>query len=140
MIAKSLFAAAALAATLAMSLPAPEAKADVDVEIGIGVGGYVPGYYGTGYGYGYGYAPRPAYRYGHGYRAYEDYRYDGYDSYDAGITCKMGRKIVSRSGFRDVRPLDCDGPGYRYAAWKHGHKYVVRVSADGEITRVRRVY
>ena len=135
MIAKSLFAAAALAASLAVSLPAPQAKADVDVEIGIGVGGYVPGYYGTGYGY----APRPAYRYGHGYRAYDDYRYGGYDSYDAGITCKMGRKIVSRSGFRDVQALDCDGPGYRYSAWKRGREYVVRVNDEGVITRIRRV-
>jgi hypothetical protein len=128
MIAKSLFAAAALAATMVVSLPAPQAKADVDVEIGIGVGGYVPGYY----GYGYGYAPRPAYRYGHGYRAYE--------RYDEGITCNMGRKIVYRSGFRDVRALDCHGPGYRYAAWKRGQEYVVRVNEDGVITRVRRVY
>lgn len=132
MIAKSLFAAAALAATLAVSLPAPQARADVDVEIGIGVGGYVPGYY----GYGYGYAPRPAYR--PGYRAYG---YDrAYDDYDAGITCNMGRKIVYRSGFRDVRALDCDGPGYRYSAWKRGQEYVVRVNEDGVITRVRRVY
>ncbi len=135
MIAKSLFAAAALAAALGVSLPAPEARADVDVEIGIGVGGYVPGYY----GYGYGYAPRPAYGYGHGYgyRAYDAYR--SYDGYGDGITCKMGRKIVSRSGFRDVQALDCDGPGYRYSAWKHGREYVVRVNDEGEITRVRRV-
>lgn len=132
MIAKSLFAAAALAATLAMGLPAPEAKADVDVEIGIGVGGYVPGYYGSGYGY----APRPAYRYGHGY----GYGYRAYDGYDDGITCNMGRKIVYRSGFRDVRALDCHGPGYRYSAWKRGQEYVVRVNQDGEITRIRRVY
>ena len=51
----------------------------------------------------------------------------------------MGRKIVSRSGFRDVQALDCDGPGYRYSAWKHGREYVVRVNDEGEITRVRRV-
>jgi hypothetical protein len=51
MIAKSLIAAAALAATMAVALPASQAQAGVDIKIGIGLGGF-----GGGYGYG-GYHP-----------------------------------------------------------------------------------
>lgn len=128
MIAKSLIAATAVAATMAVALPASDAKADVDVTIGLGVGGYYPDYY-------------PAYRpyaYG-GYGHYERYnRYDAYDRYDHGISCGKGRRIVDHSGFNNVRAIDCNGSNYRYSAWKKGHRYVVRVNRDGDITRIRR--
>jgi hypothetical protein len=58
MIAKSLFAASALAAGLLAVQPnAAEAKASVDINVYLpGMGGYDPGYPGSGYGY-FGYAP-----------------------------------------------------------------------------------
>lgn len=126
---KSLFAAAAVAAAVIFALPAPQAKADVDVDIGIGIGGFYPGYgyYDGGYAYGYGYG----YGHDHHYRP----RYDGYR-----ISCGKGRRIVSRSGFRDVRPIDCEGRNYAYYGWKHGRKFMIRVNAHGDITRVRRVH
>lgn len=132
MIGKSLFAVAALAATMATTLPAAQAKADVDVSIGFGVApyygydrydGYYDGYRDSGYGYDF---------------RYERHRRHSYE--DDGISCREGRMIVIEAGFRDVRPVDCDGPGYRYTARRHGHKFVVRVNEDGDITRVRRVY
>ena len=143
MIAKSLIAATAVAATMAVALPASDAKADVDVTIGLGVGGYYPEVDVTiGLGVG-GYYPDyyPAYRpyaYG-GYGHYERYnRYDAYDRYDHGISCGKGRRIVDHSGFNNVRAIDCNGSNYRYSAWKKGHRYVVRVNRDGDITRIRR--
>lgn len=125
MIAKTLIAAAALAASMTLAMPAQEAKADVDVDIGIGFfpgGGYGHGFDHYGYhdsGYGWGYYPeRRAYR----------------------ISCGEGRRIVDRSGFNRVRPVDCDLPGYRYSAWKHGKRFMVRVNGRGNITDIRRVY
>lgn len=129
MIAKTLIAAAAIAATMTFALPAQEAKADVDVNIGIGV--FPAGGYGHGYGYGfddYGYVDHG---YGWGYHSERrPYR----------ISCGQGRRIVDRSGFNRVRPVDCELPGYRYSAWKHGKKFMVRVNGRGNITDIRRVY
>lgn len=131
MIAKSLIAAAAVAATMTFALPAEEARADVDVNIGIGLGGYVPGYYGGYYGgYDYGYGYGYGYRKGHGYGRHKPHR----------ISCAQGRRIVDRSGFNRVRAVDCSLPGYRYTAFKKGHKYVVRVNGRGNIVGVRKVY
>lgn len=120
MIAKTLIAAAALAATMTVAMPAQEAKADVDVDIGIGFfpgGGYGHGYHDSGYGWGY-YPERRPYR----------------------ISCGEGRRIVDRSGFNRVRPVDCELPSYRYSAWKHGKKFMVRVNGRGNIMDIRRVY
>ena len=138
LIAKPLAAAAALAAAMTLALPASQAKADVDVQIGIGT--YVPAYDQGGYGryedddygdedYGYG-------SYGESY----GYGYRGYRYRDHRVSCGMGRNIVDRAGFNRVRPVDCSAPNYRYTAWKHGHRYVVRVSPRGEITRIKRVF
>jgi len=124
MIAKSLIAAAAIAATLTMALPAQDAKADVDVTIGIGIGGFHPGYGYNDYGYGY----------GHGYPAYKPY------SHSRNVSCSTGRRIVDRSGFNKVKAVDCTLPGYRYTAWKKGHKYMVRMNGRGHITGVRKIF
>ena len=51
-------------------------------------------------------------------------------SYDIETQC--------RSVFNNVRAIDCSGSNYRYSAWKKGHRYVVRVNRDGDITRIRR--
>jgi hypothetical protein len=125
MFAKSLIAAAALATAMTFALPAEQAKADVDVSIGIGF------YPDPGYGHGfddYGYHDS-----GYGWGYYPEHR-------PHRISCGQGRRIVDRSGFNRVRPLDCELPGYRYSAWKHGKKYVVRVNGRGSITGVSRVY
>jgi hypothetical protein len=125
MFAKSLIAFAALAATMTVALPAQDAKADVDVDIGIG---FFPG---PGYGHGfddYGYQDS-----GYGWGYYPEHR-------PHRISCGQGRRIVDRSGFRRVKPVDCELPGYRYTAWKHGKKFMVRVNGRGNITGVNRIY
>lgn len=116
MIAKSLIAAAALATTMAVALPATqaEAKTNFDINIGLGLGGYGGGYYG-------------------GY-------YPVYDVYAGAISCKKGAKIVDWSGFHNVNPVDCSLPGYKYTAWKNTHKYLVKVSGNGNITSVAKIF
>lgn len=116
MIAKSLIAATMLASAAAVALPASqaEAKTHFDLNIGIGVGGGYPGYWG-------------------GYPAYEPY----YPDY---ISCKKGAKIVRWSGFDGVNAIDCSLPGYKYTAWRYGHKFVVRVSGSGNITGVSKIF
>lgn len=148
MIAKSLFAAAALAAGLAAALPVPAANADVGVTIGIGA---APGYYGYGNGYGGGYYggynryhhdgyyggngyPR-GYGYGYGYQPRPYYQQDeiGY------ISCGEGRDIVRRFGYRNVHTENCRAPNYVYTASRHGDRFEVRINVNGEINRVRRI-
>ena len=139
MIGKTLIAAA-IAATFAVAAPTPQAKADVDVDIGIGI---VPGYYAGGYSGG-GYYGGGGY-YAHGYGDYD--AYDGYGDghyrdrpYNHRISCSKGSRIVANAGFHRVRAVDCDLPGYRYAARKNGKKYMVRVNGRGNITDISRVY
>ena len=122
MIAKSLIAAAAIAATLSVAAPVQqaEAKTNVDINIGFGLGG--------GYGYGgydgyYAYYPEPIY----------EPRYRS-------ISCSRGARIVDRSGFHDVRAVDCSLPGYQYVAWRHGHQYLVLMDRRGTIVDVNRIY
>lgn len=111
MIAKSLFAAAALATTLAVALPASQAQAGVDVKIGIGIGGFYPGYYG-----------HPTYR------------------HPGAVSCWKGRQIVDNSGFNKVKTVDCGLPTYRFTAWRNGHKFVVKMNRHGNITNVNRIF
>lgn len=117
MIGKSLIAAAAVATTMVVALPATQAQAktNFDINIGLGFGGY-----GNGYGYGYGYGPT--------------YYHKSY------ISCGKGRKIVNWSGFNKVKAVDCSLPGYKYTAWKKGHKYMVRVNGNGNITHVSKIF
>jgi hypothetical protein len=115
MFAKSLFAAATVAAGLAL-VPAADAnaKTHVDVDLYFG-GGWGPGY---GYGYGYGYpvvTPKPYY----------------------GISCYKGKNIVKWAGFHSVSAMDCGAPVYAYKAWKGGMAYMVRVNINGNITKVK---
>ena len=115
MIAKSL-AAAAIATTLAAALPAGQAEAKTTVNIGVGFGDFYPGY---GYGYGY---------------------YPVYNVYDDAISCKQGRKIVSWSGFNNVKPVDCSLPRYKYTGWKAGHKFLVKMNRHGDIISVAKLF
>ncbi|MEI7600069.1 MAG: hypothetical protein WCJ41_12220 [Aestuariivirga sp.] len=143
---KTLFAAGAMALGLVAALPAPAANADVSVGIGFGVypavpadagwnggydGGYEGGYggaYGRGYGGGYGgyeggYAPRRAYPV-----------YDGY------VTCRDGRRILSRSGYSAIEVQSCRHGYYRYTAWRNGKQFLMAVDARGDVNRLRRIY
>ena len=110
MIAKSFIAAAAVATTMAVALPATEAQAKTNIDINVGLG--FGGYYGGGYG--------------HHHR-------------NRHISCWKGRKIVDWSGFHNVHAVDCHLPGYKYTAWKHGHKYLVKVNRYGRIIYVHRI-
>jgi hypothetical protein len=112
MIAKTLIAAAAIATTFAVAAPVQqaEAKTNIDINIGLGAGSFYPGFY-------------PSY-----------YSHPGY------ISCHRGKKIVDYSGFNKVNAVDCSLPGYKYTAWKHGHKYFVRVNGNGRITNVNRIF
>lgn len=112
MIAKSLIAAAAVA-TMAAAMPMSqaEAKTTIDIDIGFGFGG---GYYG-------------------GY-------YDHHHAKPKYISCKKGRKIVDWSGFNKVHAVDCSLPGYKYTAWKKGHKYLVKVNGKGHIYAVNKIF
>jgi hypothetical protein len=66
--------------------------------------------------------------------------YPVYDPYPDYISCKKGRKIVDWSGFHNVNAVDCSLPGYKYTAWKNGHKYLVRVSGHGNITKINKIF
>jgi hypothetical protein len=60
---------------------------------------------------------------------------DNQDEY--GISCREGRRIVKRNGFRSVQPIDCDGNVYRYnAISRRGARATVLVNMDGDIVRV----
>jgi hypothetical protein len=119
MIAKSLIAAAAVAASLTALAPVQQAQAKVHVNINLG-GGFYPGY--PGYGYGGGYYPV----------------IDPY--FGGGISCNKGRKIVKWSGFNNVNAFDCSAPVYQYMGWKFGHKYKVKVSMSGDIVGVKKIF
>ena len=119
MITKSLIAAAAVAVSLTALAPVQQAQAKVHVDINLGLGGgFYPGY---DYGYGGGYYPVV-------------------DPYYSGISCNKGRKIVDWSGFNNVHAYDCSAPVYQYKAWKNGHKYNVKVSMNGNIIGVKKLF
>ena len=117
MITKSLIAAAAVAVSLTALAPVQQAQAKVNVDINLGLGG---GFY-PGYGYGGGYYPV-------------------YEPHYGGISCNKGRKIVDWSGFNKVSAIDCSAPVYQYKAWKNGHKYRVKVSMNGNIIGVKKLF
>ncbi len=114
MIAKSLIAAAALAASITAFAPAQQAQAGVDIIVNVGFGGHY-----RGYGYGH---------------------YPVYNRYYGPISCQRGKNIVDRSGFYNVRAVDCALPGYKYTAWRGRHEYLVKVNGSGYITRAQVIY
>ena len=142
---KTLFAAGALALGLAAVLPAPAAQADVSIGIGFGVypaapaavgwegygddqGGY--GGYQGGYGGGYG-----------GYQGgYGGYPHRPYPAYDGWVSCRDGRRILWRSGYQAIEVQSCRRGFYRYTAWRNGKQYLMAVDAQGDVSRLRRIY
>jgi hypothetical protein len=133
MIMKSILAATAVAATLSIAAPAAEAR-HIHVGVGIGLGdpGYYPGYYDPPPPPPR-YRPRPVYEPDYGYDDTPDYE----DRYT--LSCGQGRQIVRRSGFRDVRTVECDGQNYKYTGYRRGDTWLVMVdSRTGEIIRRNR--
>ena len=148
---KTLFAAGAIALGLAAALPAPAANADVSVGIGFGVYPAVPvvpaeagwGGYDGGYGGGYGGAYGGGYgSYGGGYGGYEGgyVPHRPYPVYDGYVTCRDGRRILSRSGYFDIAVQSCRHGFYRYTAWRNGKQFLMAVDARGDVSRLRRIY
>jgi hypothetical protein len=121
MITKSLIAVAAVAASLTALAPVQQAQAKIHVDLNVGLYPYGGGY---GYGYGGGYYPVPV--------------IDPY--FGGGISCHKGKNIVKWSGFHNVNAFDCGAPVYQYMAWKNGHKYRVKVSMNGNLFGVKKIF
>ena len=102
---------AATALTASVAAFAP-AQAGVHVDVNIGAVGVYPGY------------------------AYYPYAYPNRHT----LSCRYGADILRRHNFRYVQPVDCRLPGYRYVAWKHGKRFVIRLSGNGYITDIYRTY
>ncbi|WP_146256024.1 hypothetical protein [Aestuariivirga litoralis] len=139
---KTLFAAGALAAALAV-IPGTEAHADVDVGLAI----YPPvaplhvGGYGGGYGDGYDGGYEGGYNGG-----YSGGYYGGWNrppappAYGGWVSCRDGRRILWRSGYRNVEVESCRRGFYRYTAWRNGKQYLMAVDRGGDVSRLRRIY
>lgn len=54
------------------------------------------------------------------------------------IDCQAAAAIVADYGFSDVRPTDCAGGLYTFAAMRDGTAYALSVTPDGEIAEVSR--
>lgn len=55
----------------------------------------------------------------------------------AGISCGEGGQIVRERGFRNVRPVDCNGRAFTYVGQRRGELFEVRVSSfDGSILNI----
>lgn len=120
MIAKSLIAAAAVAASLTALAPVQQAQAGVDINVQLGGDlGFYPGY---GYGYGGGYG------------------YPVYQPYYGGISCHKGKQIVKWSGFHNVNAFDCSKPVYQYFGWKNGHKFKFKLNMAGNIIYKKKIF
>ena len=118
MIAKSLIAAAAVAASLTALAPVQEAQAkhfNLDVNI------YGPGF-NPGYGYGYGY---PGY-----YPVVDPY-------FGGGKSCWQVKHKLQNLNFNFVHPYDCNGPVYHYTAKKFGNPVKVTANWHGTILSVK---
>ena len=119
MIAKSLIAAAAVAASLTALAPVEQAQAKIIVDIN--VGGF------PGYGYGYGYP-------GYGYPGY----YPVVDPYfGGGKSCWQVKHKLQNLNFKFVHPYDCNGPVYHYTAKKFGNPVKVTANWHGTILSVK---
>ncbi|HRX35659.1 MAG TPA: hypothetical protein P5337_04620 [Aestuariivirga sp.] len=101
---------AAAAVATSMAFALPVTQAEAKTVINVDVG----------FGYGYGYHHHKHKKWG-------------------AISCWKGAKIVDWSGFHNVHAVDCKLPGYKYTAWKKGHKYIVKVNGYGNIYSVHKI-
>jgi hypothetical protein len=114
---KSLFLAAAAAATLAFAMPTT-ASADTNFKLYLGMPHY-------------------------DYRVGPDYRFrKGYGWYRPGvihrgrISCGEARRIVRNSGFRNVDTIECRGRTYTFEATRRGRDVTVYFdSRNGRVWR-----
>jgi hypothetical protein len=121
--AKSLLAAAAVGLSV-FAVASPAAKADVTVDISLGGFFPGPGFHGGHHGH-------------HGHHGW----HGGHPRPSFGISCMAGRQEVRENGFNRVRTIECAGPSYTYAAWRHGDRYQVKVSRrSGEIIAVSEMH
>jgi hypothetical protein len=112
---KSFFLAAAAAATLALAMPT---AADAKVRIYLGLEHYD-------------YRVGPDYRYREGYGWYRPI-----GIYRGRISCGEARRIVRRSGFRNVDTIECNGRTYTFEATRRGRDVTVYVdSRTGDVWR-----
>lgn len=118
MIAKSLIAAAAVAASLTALAPVQQAQAKVKIDFNI----VAPGIHG-GYGYGYGY--------GGGYYPVYDEPY-----YGGGKSCWQVKQKLKMMNFKKVNPFDCSAPTYRFSAKKNGDYVTVKTNVWGNILAI----
>lgn len=120
---KKLALVAALAVpAIAVSATAPgfvspaEAKTSVQIHLGVPY---------------YSYRPGDDYRYyaGRGwYRPYHNRMQ---------MSCGQGAREVRSLGYRNVRPMDCQGPRYTYRATKNGKAFMLSVNArNGRVNRL----
>ena len=101
---------AAAAVATSMAFALPVTQAEAKTVINVDVG----------FGYGYGYHHHKHKKWG-------------------AISCWKGAKIVDWSGLHNVHAVDCKLPGYKYTAWKKGHKYIVKVNGYGNIYSVHKI-
>jgi hypothetical protein len=116
MFAKSLLAAAAVAAGLVAVQPqTAAAKANVDINVYLpGVGMGYPGYHGPAYGFPV-FAPRK-------------------------MSCFQGKQSLRWKGFRQVDAFDCTGRLYGYTARRHGKFFRVRLNSfSGQVVSLRKI-
>jgi hypothetical protein len=121
MIAKSLIAAAAVAASLTALAPVEQAQAKLHVNATVNIGafpGYYPGYY-------------PDYGYGGGYYPVIDPYFGG------GKSCWQVKHKLQNLNFKFVHPYDCNGPVYHYTAKKFGNPVKVTANWHGTILSVK---
>lgn len=133
---KTLVAAGAVSLALAAALPAPAAQADVSVGIGFGVYPTAPAAAGWG-------------AYGNGYDGYQGGYQGGYGgsyhrppqpAYGGWVSCRDGRRILWRYGYSAIEVQSCRPGFYRYTAWRNGKHYLVAVDAQGDVSKLRRIY
>jgi len=53
------------------------------------------------------------------------------------MTCGQGKELLFQRGYYDVKTNNCRGPNYRYTASRGGARFDIRMSASGQINRVR---
>jgi hypothetical protein len=54
-------------------------------------------------------------------------------------SCRAGRLMVAKHGFRHVRAVECMGSRFTYLGQRHGHKYKITLSSrTGQIARIKR--
>jgi hypothetical protein len=103
-------AAAMVSAALGFGALAMPANAQVDVDLYLGIPHY-----------DYRVGPDYVYRPGHGWYLPRDFR--------GRLSCGEARRIVRRSGFRNVSTVECRGRTYTFLATRYGRDIRVYVNS-----------